>query len=98
MYVPNPLFEKRMSVDREYMDALFESARQVAVEVRAEAPVQTGDYRKSIRARRDMFNVTVGTDDFAGHIIEWGSINSPAQAPLRRGILAAGLRFDEASR
>lgn len=31
--------------------------------------------------------------DHAGHLLEWGSINNPPHAPLRRGVLAAGLRF-----
>lgn len=29
----------------------------------------------------------------AAHIIEFGSVNNPAYAPLRRGAIAAGLRF-----
>jgi hypothetical protein len=33
------------------------------------------------------------TTDFAGWIIEHGSINNPPYAPLRRGARAAGLRL-----
>lgn len=36
---------------------------------------------------------TAYTDDFAGHLAEWGSINNPAYAPLRRGGEMAGFRF-----
>jgi len=31
--------------------------------------------------------------DYAGHLVEWGSKNNPAHAPMRRGVRAAGLRF-----
>lgn len=33
--------------------------------------------------------------DYAGHLIEWGSVNNPPHAPLRRGVQAGGLRLDE---
>lgn len=31
--------------------------------------------------------------DHGGHLMEWGSINNPPHAPMRRGVRAAGLRF-----
>lgn len=35
---------------------------------------------------------TAYTTDIAGHLAEWGSVNNPAYAPLRRGAEAAGFR------
>jgi hypothetical protein len=95
VYVPNKLFPAQMTVDREYIDALYEQAQLTANVVKAAAPVDSGSYKNSISAKKTFTSVTVGTDDFAGHIIEWGSVKTPAQAPLRRGVLAAGLRLDE---
>jgi hypothetical protein len=40
---------------------------------------------------------TVGNTDVAAHLIEFGSVNNPAYAPLRRGVQAAGLRFADDS-
>lgn len=36
---------------------------------------------------------TAYTSDYAGHLIEWGSINNPPYAPLRRGAEMTGLRL-----
>jgi len=36
----------------------------------------------------------INTDPFF-HLVEWGSVNNPPYAPLRRGVTAAGLRLDE---
>lgn len=35
---------------------------------------------------------TAYTDDLAGHLVEWGSVNNEVYAPLRRGAEAAGFR------
>jgi hypothetical protein len=37
--------------------------------------------------------VIVTNIDHGGHLIEWGSINNPPHAPLRRAVRAAGLKF-----
>ena len=95
VYVPNKLFPQEMALDREYIDALYEQAQLTANVIKAVAPVDSGSYKNSIRAQKTLTSVTVGTNDFAGHIIEWGSVKTPAMAPIRRGVLAAGLRLDE---
>lgn len=43
-------------------------------------------------------SVAVGTRWRLGHIIEFGSVNSPAYAPVQRAAMAAGLRFERGSR
>jgi hypothetical protein len=39
--------------------------------------------------------MTVGTRWSFGHLIEWGSINNPPQAPLRKAVSSLGLKFEE---
>lgn len=34
--------------------------------------------------------------DYLAHLQEWGSVNNPAHAPLRRGVRSAGLNFRSA--
>jgi hypothetical protein len=48
-------------------------------------------YARSVHARQDGEQTRVVTDDIAGHLIEWGSVNNPAYAPLRRAADALGL-------
>jgi hypothetical protein len=45
-------------------------------------------------AGRDAHAV-VGTKWRLGHIIEFGSVNNPAYAPLRKSVRQTGLKFEE---
>jgi len=54
------------------------------------APVRTGYYRRHLKT---IGTSVVSTDPF-GHLVEFGSVNNPPYAPLRRGVLATGLRLD----
>lgn len=94
-YVANKLFEKQMQLERDYVDALQEAGNEVAKQAQALAPNVTGAYKRSIWVDRGLTEVTVGSHDPFGHMVEWGSINNPAYAPIRRGVMAAGLRLDE---
>lgn len=38
-------------------------------------------------------SVIVLNTDHGGHLYEWGSINTPAYAPMRRAVRAVGLKF-----
>ena len=72
------------------------AAEAVKRKVQAVAPRGgTGDYAGSVRVYDDGDDIGVETTDFAGHIIEFGSVNNPPYAPLRRGARAAGLRLEE---
>jgi len=53
----------------------------------------TGGYIKSLRSTVDGRGVVAETTDYAGHIIEWGSIHNTPQAPIRTGASDAG-RFE----
>ena len=87
----NPNLERALKAQPEYAEAMAGVARAVVPTVKSAAPHVTGAYERSIRA---VGNRVETTDPF-GHIVEWGSVNSPPYAPLRRGIHAAGLRLEE---
>lgn len=53
----------------------------------------TGGYERSLRVVVDDRGVVAETTDFAGHIIEWGSLRQSPQAPIRTGATEAG-RFE----
>ena len=64
---------------------------KVGVEfVVALSPERTGYYRRHVKARGNRIHAT---DPF-WHIVEWGSVKSAPYAPLRRGVIAAGFRFE----
>lgn len=94
-YKPNLSFARQQSVEPEMLAAFAAAAEGLAESIKANAPIQTGRYKRSIKVTQAPTQITVGTHDFAGHIIEWGSVKTPALAPIRRGVLAAGLRLDE---
>lgn len=71
-----------------------EAAERALAVARRTVDTDTGSYEnESLYVDVNGAEVTFGTDDFAGHVIEWGSINHTPQAPLRTGAAAVG-RFD----
>lgn len=87
----NPRLEEELERDPRMTAHLRATATTVAVSVRATAPKTTGYYRKRVRPR----GTRVVAEDFAWHLVEYGSVNNTPYAPLRRGTRAAGLRLDE---
>lgn len=72
-----------------------DGAKSIADNAAAVAPIGTGHLQRSYKStpgRRTPTGVvaTAYTDDVAGHMAEWGSVNNPAYAPLRRGAARAG--------
>ena len=55
----------------------------------------TDNYAASLDVVQRGTDVYVRTNDFAGHMVEWGSVNNRPYAPIRRAVRAAGLRLDE---
>lgn len=73
------------------------AANQLASAARQVAPDRTGHYKRSIRTSTEVDEHgrpfgRVHADDIAAHLIEWGSVNNPAYAPLRRGAEQLGLK------
>jgi hypothetical protein len=87
---PRPRWENEIRSQPSYDAGMKLRTRTVATAVRIAAPEATGYYRRRIRV---IGHSVVATDPF-GHLVEYGSVNNPAYAPLRRGTLAAGLRLD----
>lgn len=90
----NPNLEAELQQSPEYQAGMEEITRIVAVTVQDEAPDVTGYYKRHVAAEGTQ---VVASDPF-WHLVEFGSVNNPPYAPLRRGVTAAGLRFVDESR
>lgn len=94
-FVPNPAAHQLLEQAQPMQTHLEDTARTVAGQVRRAGPLgETGNYRRSIRAR----GTRVVAEDFAWHLVEYGSVKNPPYAPLRRGVRAAGVRLVERPR
>lgn len=77
-------------------EAAFEAFQQSAAGTVADhakllAPGKEGDY---IRADGD--KVVFQNPRGVWHLVEFGSVNNPSYGPLRRAVVAAGLRLENA--
>lgn len=95
LYIPNPFFETLLKAQREHQEGMAELGEQLADAARDVAPERTGAYKDSIEVVQSAGRTAVATTDFAGHIVEFGSKNNPAYAPLRTGARKAGFRLEE---
>jgi hypothetical protein len=88
-FVPDPNFAAQL--EAETAPTRAEAAREALRHAQAIARGLggTGDYARSLAADGDRLL----TDDPAGHLIEWGSINNPPYAPLRKAVEAVGAHF-----
>lgn len=94
-YVPNPQLAEALKQEPEMTRALMSVADRIVTAARGEAPVKSGKYAARLRSVYDDGQVRAESFDPAGHLVEFGSINNEAYAPLRRGA-AMVARFDEA--
>lgn len=92
MYVPNPLFEQEFAAEPSVIAHLYAIAEGVAVIAKGFDP--EGD-EGWITATTRGADVYVSNPNPIGHILEFGSVNSPPYSPIRRGVLAAGLQLRE---
>jgi hypothetical protein len=97
-FIPNRNFQKQLVREAAYQRGLMNKAEDAAQAAKSFAPVRTGAYRDSIKAHRDAEDVYVSAFDFKANWIEFGSVNNPPSAPLRRGVAAAGLKLRASSR
>lgn len=91
MFRPNPRFHAELQKDPQVRDELAKVANVAAGQVKSITPHAPG----SVTVSDQGDTVTLGSDDPFFHLVEWGSVNNPPYAPLRRGIRAAGLRLEE---
>jgi hypothetical protein len=99
-FIRNRFFDKEMQVDPEYRAKLRARVElEVAPKVRAIADQVGAPWMprggQSIEVEEAGDEVRVVNTDYGAWIVEVGSVNNPAHAPLRRGVRAAGLRLRE---
>jgi hypothetical protein len=98
-FIPNPAFDAEFQREALTRLGMVRVAEELKLVVETIAPVgPTGDYKNSIEAGEDAISAFVTTKDFAGHIVEWGSVNNPPYAPIRRAVIEAGLTLHELPR
>jgi hypothetical protein len=94
-FVYDPSVELKLARGFDMLLTVEAYALRGARGTRDAAPVKTGYYKDSIEhaVGRDARSVIgrVFSTDFAAHLIEFGSINNPAYAPLRNGVESTGL-------
>lgn len=75
-----------------------EVAKAIVDRATVAAPVDSQHYRRGLRwvDRPDV--TAAAATDIASHLIEFGSMNNPAFAPLRGAARSLGLRFTAAPR
>lgn len=92
-FIPNPLFIEEITAEAAYHEARKEWGNAIKENAELVAPEgRSGQYHDSLEVDDDG---SVGTTDPFGHLVEWGSVNNPIYAPIRRGVQAAGLRLSE---
>lgn len=93
-FVPNPAFKAELRRTPVFRKGTAEITVKVAESVKTAAlPFRhTGHYIRSVKPRGSR----VYLEPSVAHIIELGSVNNPPQANVRRGVKAAGLRFEDA--
>jgi hypothetical protein len=92
----NPNFEREFRADAMFGAALAAAAGAVASESRGVAhrimPRGRGEQITVVHEGTEVF---VTNQAYGAHLDEFGSINNPAYAPLRRGVNAAGFHLTE---
>lgn len=97
VFIPNPGFGKELMAEEEFRAQLGKVQGQ-AVKTLASQLAPRGDTGKTARSFivvDEDGEVRVGNTDPFFHLTEWGSVNNPPYAPLRRAVTAAGLRLAE---
>lgn len=97
----NPNFENEIRSQVGVVEAMKRGAATIRTLSDLAAPKKTFYYvehleviSKRFPAGPTRFHVYVRSNDFAGHLVEWGSVNNPAYRPITRAALASGLRFE----
>lgn len=90
-FVPGPNFAQ--VADDAAEPGLVKVAGKITAGAARNVSTDTGYYADSLRVEVDNRGVVAETTDFAGHIIEWGSIDHPPQAPIRSAASELG-RFE----
>lgn len=91
--VVNPAIEEIIEDEASLALQLHEVASIIAANARLLAPIETGDYKRSIHVEKIKGDVAVVADDWKSNWMEFGTANgTPTYAPLRKGAELAGFR------
>lgn len=78
--------------------AIDDTAKKLQRAAEENTPDHTGYARRRYRVvKRPGGRRLINTDWFF-HLIEWGSVNNPVYAPMRKAARALGLKFKESDR
>lgn len=98
-FIPNPTFKQEMVGDPEFRRGMAQITARVAESIQAAAAPfrDTGAYMREIGPVPETVagQHRVALPRHIWHIVELGSVNNPPQANVRRGVRAAGLRFED---
>lgn len=88
-------FQQNLTKEPGTREALVRVAQRAARRARDLTPDGSGRTARSYVVEDDEQGVSVGNTDPFFHLTEFGSVNNPPYAPLRRAIRAEGLRIIE---
>jgi hypothetical protein len=94
-FQPNPRFQQEQNRDPQTRNAFFLRLETAAEEARARAPKRSGRFHESIRAVLTKDGPRLISSSPYWHWFEFGSVRHRPRAPLRRGVEAAGFRFED---
>jgi len=107
-FVASPGFIPGLMADPKFQGAILAKGIDVRKGIKGNLPSgasggrRVAAYARKAYAEKDGqgrdFRVVVGTRWRLGHLIEFGSVNNPAYSPLRKSVLAAGLRLSGGGR
>lgn len=83
LYVPNPAFVRDFEESLAGLELRNEAASKIAERAQAIAPVDSGEYRDSIHVEDGL----VVADSEHAVFVEFGTIDTPTFAPLRRAAI-----------
>lgn len=93
-FIPNPFFDETFRRSAQCASALVQVGEDIKGAIQAASPVDTGAFRDSFSVQEstdsDGVKAVVLTDDWKAAFIEFGTVEHPFNAPIRRGIESAG--------
>jgi hypothetical protein len=96
-YRPNPDFEEELTAEPEFGDGMRQQAEVARARAESLAPriMPRAGSPQAFQVQQDADGTYLVNTDHGGHLAEFGSVNNPPIAPLRRGVKAAGFRLVE---
>ncbi len=91
-------FEPAGDLEDQLREAVKDQVAEICEDIAANAEanlVFPGSKSGPVIVLTSGLNFAVSNVGPMGHLDEWGSVNNPPYAPLRRAVEASGLEFDE---